>query len=123
MANSLIRLVDGVECPCPSTFSYGLMDISASDAGRVEDANNTMYKNRTSQKRKMELSWNAKKPEDVSKILQMFDPEYIMVTYWDAKDGREEVREFYTGDKTAPVKQWTVNNKLFTSVSLNIIER
>ena len=123
MANTLLRAVDGVECPCPSSFTWMLSDTSASDAGRVQEGNDTMYKNRTSQKRKIELSWQAKTPEVVSKILKMFNPEYIHVTYFDSLDCEEQTREFYVGDRSTPVKQWMVGNKLYTSVSFNIIER
>ena len=31
----------------PAQLTWGLQDISASDAGRVQDAGNTMYKMRT----------------------------------------------------------------------------
>lgn len=124
MENSnLIRLVDGKACPCPSAFSYGLMDVSGEDAGRVQDGNDTMHKNRTSQKRKIDLQWLGTTPEDTSKILKLFNPEYIMVTYHDAMDNEEQTREFYVGDRTAPVQQWFTGGKLFTSVSFNIIER
>lgn len=123
MAQNLIRLVDGVECPCPSSFTWILSDSSASDAGRVLDGNDTMYKNRTSQKRKIELKWNAKSPEVVSEILKMFNPEYIEVTYWDSMDGCEETRTFYVGDRQTPVQQWFIGGKMYSSLSLNIIER
>lgn len=121
--NSLLRYVDGVECPAPSSFSWGLQDNSDSDSGRTQDANDTMYKNRTSQKRKIQLSWRSKSPEETSRILKMFNPEYINVTYWDAMDGCEEVRTFYVGDRSAPVKQWFVGGELFESISFDIIER
>ncbi len=123
MAGKLLRSVDGKACPCPSTFSWGLQDNSASDAGRVEDANDTMYKNRTSQKRKISLAWQNPTPERTASILQMFNPEYIMVTYWDAMDGKEETREFYVGDRSAPVQQWFVGGERYSQVSFNIIER
>lgn len=119
----LIRYVDGQECPCPSSFNYGLMDVSSDDAGRVQDDNATMFKNRICQKRKIDLVWNGPTPEQVSKILTMFNPEYIQVTYFDAMDGIEETRTFYVGDRTAPVHHWIGNNKRYTTVSFNIIER
>lgn len=45
--------------PDPASMTWGLQDISSSDAGRVQDAGNTMYKMRTSQKRKLQLSWSG----------------------------------------------------------------
>ena len=121
--SDLIRLVDGVACPTPSSFSYTLADNSAEDAGRVQDGNDTMYKNRTTQKRKISLSWIGVDQDKISQILQMFNPEYISVTYWDALANAEQTRTFYVGDRTAPVTIWTVDTKRYTSVSFDIIER
>lgn len=111
------------EIKTPSTFEWGLSDVSDSDSGRVQDENDTMYKNRTSQKRKIALAWNAPSKEETAEILQAFNPEYIFVQYPDAMSGVDEVREFYCGDRSAPVHMWTVNSKLYTKVSFNIIER
>lgn len=119
----LIKYVDGAECPCPSTFSWGLQDNSSPDSGRVQDGNDTMYKNRTSQKRKLNLSWNGKDPEITSQILTMFNPEYVNITYWDSMDGCEETREFYVGDRSTPVKQWFIGGEMYQSVSFNVVER
>lgn len=121
--NDLLVSVDGVTCPCPSVFTWGLNDISGKDAGRVQDDYATMYKNRVAQKRKITLAWNGPNRALTSKILQMFDPEYIDVKYWDAKDGCLETRTFYVGDRSAPVKSWNVCGKLYTSVGFEIIER
>lgn len=113
--------VDGVAVKTPSTFSWGLQDISSSDAGRTQDA--VMHKNRIAQKRKIDLVWTMPTPEETHAILSAFNPEYIDVTYYDPLDGETITRTFYTGDKTAAVKIWTVGNKRYESVSFNIIER
>lgn len=115
--------VNGVQIKSPSAFTWGLMDNSASDAGRVQDGNDTMYKNRTSQKRKIELVWNAPTKEEASSILQAFNPEYVMITYPDTLTGQDRTAEFYVGDRSAPMKIWTVNNKRYSQVAFNIIER
>lgn len=107
----------------PSGFTWGLQDNSASDAGRVQDGNDTMYKNRTSQKRKLQLAWNAPTPEQTASILQAVNDEYFPVTYPDAMSGVIETRTFYVGDRTAPMKIWTVSNKRYEQLSFNLIER
>lgn len=115
--------VGGVQIKSPSSFTWGIQDNSASDAGRVQDGNDTMYKNRTSQKRKLQLSWNGLSKEDTATILQAFNPEYIMVTYPDSLTGQDRTAEFYSGDKSTPIKVWTVGNKRYEQLSFNIIER
>ena len=107
----------------PTTFQWGLEDTSASDAGRVQDENDTMFKNRTSQKRKISLSWTGTTKEETAEILQAFNPEYVFVKYPDAMSGEDEIREFYVGSRSAPLKMWSVNNKYYSTVSFNIIER
>lgn len=114
-------IVDGVEMPCPSSFTWGLQDVSDSDAGRTLDA--LMHKNRIAQKRKLSLQWNAKDPSETAFILQAFNPEYINVTYPDALSGTDETRTFYVGDRSAPVWRWFSGKKYYESVSFDIIER
>lgn len=118
---TLLKSVDGKKIPCPSVFNWGLQDVSDSEAGRDQTAK--MYKNRIAQKRKINLSWNGVRPDKIKTILQAFQPEYVMVEYFDPLEGEVVTREFYTGDKEAPVQQWTGISKLYTNVSFNIIER
>lgn len=113
-------IVDGVEMPCPSSFSWGLQDISASESGRTDDT--IMHKNRVGQKRKIGLQWNAKDKEITAKILQAFNPENVSVTYPDAMSGTYETRKFYVGDRAAQMKYWWVGKQLYESISFDIIE-
>lgn len=113
--------VEGVECPTPSTFEWGLIDVSDSNSGRTLDI--IMHKNRVGQKRQIKLSWNGTNPQKTAQILQMFNPEYVRVTYPDAMSGTDETRTFYVGDRSAPVHTWFVGGKRYESVSFNIIEQ
>lgn len=114
--------VDGNAIPCPSVMNWGLQDVSAPDSGRVLDGNDTMYKNRTSQKVKLELQWNGVDPEKIQQILLAFNPEYFNVTYYDPMLGNT-TKTFYCGDRSAPVKIWWGHKKVYEQVSFNIIER
>lgn len=105
----------------PSVFSWGLQDVSKSDAGRSENAK--MHKNRVAQKRKISLAFNGTNKSETSRILKAVNPEYIDVTYPDAMSGQDETRTFYVGDRSAPVKIWAVGRKYYESVSFDIIER
>lgn len=113
--------VDGVAVKTPSAFSWGLQDVSDSASGRTLDA--LMHKNRIAQKRKISLSWNHPTPQEAAAILQAFNPEYVRVRYPDALSGTNETRTFYVGDRSAPMKIWTVRNKRYSQVSFDIIER
>ena len=113
--------VDGAAMPCPSSFQWGLQDISASESGRSEDT--LMHKNRVGQERKIGLHWSGKDWKETSKILKAFNPEYIQVRYPDMMSGTYEIRTFYVGDRTAPVKWWWIGNQRTESISFDIIER
>ena len=119
--NRNMIMVDVVWIKSPSSLTYGLKDISASDSGRTDDT--IMHKNRVGQKVTLDLSWSGPTPEEASEILKAFDPEYIEVTYHDPKENKMVTKTFYSGDKKAPVKIWTVNQKRYESISFNIIER
>lgn len=116
--------VGGVTMPCPSKCEWGLQDVSASDSGRVEDPNATMYKNRIAQKVKLNLEWVAVSDADAATILTAFNPEYFDVTYHDPMANASTTKTFYCGDRNANF-YWWVDNAGFTyqNITFNIIER
>lgn len=109
----------------PSSWGWGLQDISSSDAGRVQDTGNTMYKMRTSQKRKITLTWNQPTAEVTAEILQAFNPEYVYVKYHDAMSNSWEVRQFYVGDRTSMLQYFQIPKlgTRYSTVSFDIVER
>lgn len=113
--------VDGVTIKTPSDFTWGLQDVSDSASGRTEDA--LMHKNRIAQKRKLSLGWRNPTREETAVILQAFNSEYIEITYPDAMSGTNQIRTFYTGDRSAPVHMWTVDKKIYSQVTFDVIER
>ena len=121
MANAMIT-VDNVELKCPSAYTWGLQDVSSPDAGRTQDA--VMHKERVAQKVKLELEWSGLTWAETAVIMTAFNPEYISVKYPDMLSGQMETKTFYTGDKSAPVKQWfnDAGEKIIDKISFNIIE-
>ena len=109
----------------PSQLTWGLQDISAADAGRVQDAGNTMYKMRTSQKRKLMLTWTLPTSAQASEILKAFNPEYFYVRYFDPMDNALNIRQFYVGDRSAPFQWYQIPGKgtRYNTLSFDIIER
>ena len=111
--------------PTPDGYQWGLQDISAADSGRVNDRTNTMYKMRTSQKRKLQLSWTDPDLATASKILKAFNPEYVWVRYLDVMEGTFMVRQFYVGDRSAPFRSVRLSptGAVVSTLSFDIIER
>lgn len=109
--------------PDPSEMTYGYQDVSSSDAGRTQSG--TMYKMKVCQKVTLDLAWWVPELSVATAILQAFDSEYFYVRYFDPKEGAWTTKEFYCGDRTAPVQWFNLDDKgtRFGKVSFNIIER
>lgn len=114
-----IRAVNGASVPCPSGYVYNLQDVSSSDAGRTEDA--LMHKERIAQKVKLELSWKNVTTVECAAVLTAFNPQYISITYLDAKAGDYLTKTFYVGDRSAPL--YNARLGLWENVSFNVIEQ
>ncbi len=108
-----------VDLPAPDSYTWGLQDVSAPDAGRVQNANATMYKMLITQKRKIQLTWSNRDDATVASILQAFNHEYVWIRYKDSLTNTYEVREFYTGDRSAVLRRVGVHSAL----SFSVIER
>ena len=109
--------------PDPAQLTWGLQDISTADAGRTQSGK--MYKMYVCQKRKLQLSWTLPTAAQASAILRAFNHEYFYVRYFDVLDGKQETREFYVGDRTAPFKWYNLPGKgtRMATLSFDIIER
>jgi len=120
MSLNFVFKVNGVDCPTPSKFGWSLQDISSPDSGRTLDG--LMWKNRVTQKEKIELAWNAPDNAKAAQVLQMFQPEYFELTYRSPLTNSIVTKTFYVGDRTAST-YWWLNNGLFEAISFNVIER
>lgn len=114
-----IRSVDGLAVKCPSSYVYHLQDVSSPGAGRTEDV--LMQKMRIAQKVKIDLAWSAMGTDEVSGVLQAFNPEYITVEFLDPYAGGWSTKEFYVGDRASPL--YNATEGLWENVEFNIIER
>lgn len=110
--------------PDPSTFEWGLNDISGEDAGRVRDGSATMYKELIASKRKLKLVWKGITLAQASTILRLVNQEYVSVTYPDVLDGGTTTRTFYHGDLSAPFLWYeTLGGTRVSELSFDLIER
>lgn len=119
--SSVFWKVNNVTMPCPSTWSWGLQDVSAAESGRTTDS--IMHKNRVSQKRKIQVGYNGINDTKAKTVLQAINPEYIQVTYFDLMAGENQTRTFYVGDRSGMFKWWWDGKHILESLTFDLIER
>ena len=104
--------------PSPSKYNWKLSDVSSSNAGRTEDG--LMHKERIAQKVHLELEWKYLTDEQISTILEAFQPEYFDVNYYDYKEMSFQTKTFYAGDRS--VDAYSRIREIGT-ITFNIIEQ
>ena len=107
------------DIPCPTGYTWKLSDVSASDAGRTEDA--LMHKKLITQKRHLELEWENVYRNEAAAILAAFNTEYFDVTYWDVLTNGYRTDTFYSGDRESPMYNMALG--IQSSVKFNKIGR
>lgn len=120
--------INGVAIKDPSTFNWGLSDLSSEESGRSTN-DGKMNKDVIAQKRQLDITWANISPSDASTILKAVNyttvGSFFSVTYPDTMEGTNLTKDFYVGDRKAPMKQWAdfYNGKIYSTLSLSFIER
>ncbi len=118
--------INGVAVKDPSSLLWGITDVSSEESGRNTN-NGKANKDVIAQKRKLDLSWSNPTKDEVSAILTAVNyttvGAFFSVKYPDAMTGTNQTKTFYVGDRSAPMKTWTINNKTYSSLSFNIVEQ
>lgn len=130
--NSMGIVINGVNMPDPSEITWGLSDISQSDAGR--DESGTMHPMKLTvnghlvQKYQYQMGWNMCTPAEASIILNAINStETFTAILPDPLSASGEAlnsRTYYVGDRSAPFQQWHngTDGKLYQKVSFTLIE-
>lgn len=96
-------------------------DIDSANAGR--NLAGTMNRGRVCQKVKLEISCIDLEQSVVTPLLQLIDPEYVMVHYNDPKMG-ERLVQFYSNNVPATFcTQATDGSLLWSDISFPLVER
>lgn len=114
-----IRSVDGQAVKAPSEYRWKLEDVSSGEAGRTESY--VMDKMRWGQLTGLELKWRNVSHAEGAAILKAFNPQYVTVEYLDALEGGYLTKEFYVGNRAAPLYNGELG--VWSEISFNIIQR
>lgn len=107
-----------VDMPSPTVMDVGIQDISKAS----RNANGRMIKERIATKDKIELSWAYLSAEDAKTILQAVKAESFWVGYMYPVTNAYTVKEFYAGDRKAPMLDYNNGVYRYKDVAFNCIE-
>lgn len=116
-------IIDGTEVIDPSELSCTFSDISAPDAGRDEAMR--MHKGLWGTIRQYAIAWNGISDDDARVILRLVNGKNeFPCRLTDPETGETYSGEFYTGDRTMPIKQWRdgKDGKVYSKLSFTLIE-
>lgn len=121
---SYIYKVNGQPLESPASCTWGLHFISSEESGR-DTLDGEMHIDDIARKRKLSgVSWAYPTKSQAASILQKFMTKRMMsIEYEDLLSGQIETRTFYMSDPSAPVYQWSIDKKVYTSLGFDLIEK
>lgn len=104
----------------PSKYQVDLYDVSDENAGRTADG--AMQKNTIGKCVKIQMSWNVLNSAEAFALFSLFSAnQYFNVTFYNPFSGGMDTKEFYVGDRSAPLYNSTLD--IWQNVAFNIIQR
>ncbi|MFT8916564.1 hypothetical protein DLJ48_06895 [Oenococcus sicerae] len=114
--------IGGTQVKSPQTLTWVIQDI---DAKASRDSNGTMHRDRIASKIKLTVKWGPLTVTECKAILTAISGQFFSCTYLDAQAGGMVTKQFYVGDRTAPV--YTFNEQLsqyvWTDLEADFIEQ
>jgi hypothetical protein len=111
--------INGVDLPTPSDYQVGIQDLSKAERNVRGD----MLIERIATKIKIELAWPFLTGAQYSQILNLVEPVFFSVSYFDPKSNAMKTGTFYCGDRQAPMMRFNNGVASWKDVKFNIIER
>ena len=119
-----ILKINKMDIADPQTLKWDIYDLDSEDgAGRNQLGE--MFRDRVAVKRKLNCTWAAMEPAEMSALLKAMDEVFFTLSYPDAHDGIYREGTFYVGDRSTPMYMWN-NEKgkyLWEGLSANFIEK
>ena len=119
-----ILQINKIDIADPQTLTWDIYDLDGEEgAGRTQDG--LMHRDRVAVKRKLNCTWAAMEPFEMSTLLKAMDDVFFTIRYPDAHDGTYREGEFYVGDRSTPLYVWTDEKQKWRweGLSANFIER
>lgn len=112
--------INGVPVTQPATVTYDRYDMDSEESFRGLDG--TMQRDRIATKVKLNCQWNGLTGPQMSQLLGAMEPVFFKIHYFDPLEGWT-TKEFYVGDRSAPIYTFTGGKIIYKSFSANFIEK
>lgn len=112
--------VNGTTIKTPSTLQIDISDI---DGSTERNANGTLIRDRIAVKRKLNMTWNALTPQEMSSLLKAVQDPFFTVEYPDPMTGNNQTKTMYVGDRNAPMYRNLNGAILWQGLTMNWIEK
>lgn len=119
-----ILQINKIDIADPQTLQWDIYDLDSEDgAGRNQLGE--MFRDRVAVKRKLNCTWAAMEPAEMSVLLKAMDDVFFTIRYPDAHDGTYREGTFYVGDRSTPLYVWNNEKQkyLWEGLSANFIEK
>jgi hypothetical protein len=120
----MIYKINGTSLKMPAACTWGYRFLSSEESGR-DTQNGEMSIDDVAVKRTLSgVSWAYPTYAEATAILQLLlAKRFMSIEYDDLLSGNRETRTFYCSDPSVPIYQWTVNQKICTSVGCDLVEK
>ena len=113
--------INGIQVVSPDTYKVTIADL---DSSANRSGNGTLYRDRITVKRTIELSWLFLDPLELSVLLNSVSSVFFPVTYWDPQTNGYKAGEFYVSDRSAGIAIKQSNGSyVWRDVGFSLVER
>ena len=94
--------INTTELPAPTVMEAGIYDLDSED-GTGRNQEGTMFRDRTTVKRKVHCEWGALTKEEMRTLLSAMSDVSFSLKYPDPQEGDFKTITAYVGDRTSPM--------------------
>lgn len=110
---------DYQKVPTPQTYGWSIEDLDSEEGTGRNNATGDMFRDRVATKRKLSFTWPPLSISETARLLQALEPEFISVTYLDARAGDYRTATFYAGPQSANCG----HRNRWLGIAANLIEK
>lgn len=114
-------IIDGVPLPTPTSMEVLREKIWSTNTTRA--SNGDLVGDVKTRKWKINLGWNVLSEDKCQKILQIMEPDFISVSFFNPLFQQRETRKFYGGELKTNVYNYAVEGNEYDNCTVNLIEK